>query len=74
VRIESNRSPCAAGAAADGAAVLARARAHAVAQFWRGLSSFVALGKAPRGWRRVPPDHPFVGRTGRGRLRLNGPG
>jgi len=53
------------------AAVLQRASARAVTDFWGRLASFVALRKAPDSWADVPVDHPFVGRTAAGRLRLN---
>ena len=37
------------------------------------LSGFVALGRAPKAWRAVPPGHPFIGRSLEGLLVLNRP-
>ena len=35
-------------------------RIQVIAKFWGGLHSFAALGVAPKGWHRVPIDHPFL--------------
>ena len=54
-----------------GPQVARAAAAAAVADFWGRLASFVAQGKAPKGWEAVAPDSPLVGVLAGGRLVLN---
>jgi hypothetical protein len=74
--MEHGRRYMAAGGMVHGsvATLRLRAEAAAVAAFWGSLSGFVALGKAPRSWGDVPPNHPLVGRAASGLLVLNRPG
>ena len=41
------------------------------ADFMARLVGFAALGRAPKGWRSVPSQHPFMGVGADGRLRVN---
>ena len=51
--------------------IVRQASGLAVAEFWRRVSDFVALGAAPRGWPVLPEHHPFVGMRADGTMRLN---